>query len=71
MGNSESNLKLNNKNKNIIHYYKHSMQNIINDIYLVNNCYFFIGTQSGPGVIASILNKASVHTNYISFWNFS
>lgn len=68
MGNSESNLKLNNKNKNIIHYYKHSMQNIINDIYLVNNCYFFIGTQSGPGVIASILNKASVHTNYISFF---
>lgn len=68
MGNKKNQIKLSFKHKNIIHYYKSSKQSVINDLYLVNNCYFYIGSQSGPAVIPSILNKPILHTNYVSFF---
>ena len=68
MGRKDDNLDINFKDKHLIHYYKSNKQNIINDLYLVQNCSFFIGTQSGPGVIPSIMNKPTLHTNYVSFF---
>ena len=68
MGNRENTINLKINHKNIIHYYKHFKQNIINDLYLVNNCFFYIGCQSGPSVVPSILNKPILHVNYASFF---
>lgn len=67
MGTKNENFNYSIKNKNVIKYFSSNKQNIINDLYLANNCLFFLGTQSGAGFLSQILNKYTLSTNYVNY----
>jgi putative glycosyltransferase (TIGR04372 family) len=47
-------------NKNIIYYNKSLFQNITNDYYLIINCDFYIGNNSGPMLVPDVFSKFSL-----------
>lgn len=68
MGSPNSN-KINFKHKNFIDYSNIKFKNDILDLYLIKNCYFFIGTQSGIYDVARLFNKPILITNMVNLFS--
>ena len=53
------------KNKKFLDYSKFKYKRDFLELYLIKNCSFFIGTQSGPLSVASLFNKPILFTNAV------
>lgn len=53
------------KNEGIFDYSFSEKRNEINDLWLMKNCYIYIGTGSGPDILAINYKKPIVYTNWV------
>jgi len=70
LGNSKSK-KIKYKNKNFFQYNYSEINSPLLDIYLVENCYFYVGTSSGPIDLAFAMNKPTLITNSVNIFSGS
>ena len=61
--------KINFKHKNFIDYSNSKFKDDILDLYLIKNCYFFIGTHSGVYDVARLFNKPILLTNMVNLFS--
>ena len=59
------------KNKNFLDYPNSKIKSSQMDLYLIKNCSFYIGTQSGPMDTAYLFNKPVLMTNMRNFCKFT